>query len=546
MTISRFPTTDTARPDATTRGGRDAGAPVNVSRRELVSLLTGACVTGAAAAGGLAVPGAAWAQAAPRKGGVLRVSAPANPSSLDPATGGAGSDHAFLFPIFSTLIEWDYETLKPQPGLAESWSYPDNKTLLLNLRKGVTFHDGAPFDAEAVKFNIERAKTSQRSNIKADLATVERVEIVGPHQVALKLTQADSALPLILSDRAGMMVSPKAAQALGNEHDRKPVGAGPWKFVSWSDNQKIVVTRNDAYWRPGMPYLDGIEFAIIPELNTGLRSLIAKQNDFAYSLQPNQKQVIDRAKGLKSVVGSTLYCQQIYLNFGKGALADVRVRRALNHAVDRDTYVKLTMAGLGEAAWMNLPSTHWAYDKSLANCWPHDPELARKLLAEAGHKDGLELSLLGYTDQASVQRQEILIEQFRKAGIRARFTNGSIAEKSAQYFVEKQGDGLLSAWTGRPDPSLSYALMYMKNAYFNASQLEASPELTAALLASRSLDDLEGRKRALAKVQKIVTDLALVVPLAFPPELVAMGPNVAGYKPSLLGKPKFDLISLTA
>lgn len=507
-----------------------------VSRREMIGLLTGAFVVGS-------LPGLAMAAEA-SKGGVLRVAAPANPSSLDPATGGAGSDHVFLFTMFDTLVAWDYATLAPKPGLAESWGFPDPKTLVLNLRQGVTFHDGTPFDAEAVKFNLERSKTAPRSNIKADLATVDTVEVTGGHQVTLRLKQADAALPLILSDRAGMMCSPTALKALGDEHDRRPVGAGPWKFESWANNERIVVSRHPGYWRNGAPQLDGIEFSIIPEVNTGLRSVVGGQNDLAYQLSSQQKPIIDRAKKLTGVVSPTLYCVQIYLNYGRAPLDDVRVRRALNHAIDRESFLKATMAGMGEVAWMNLPSQHWAFDKSLVNGWPHDPAKSRALLAEAGYKDGFDLNLLGYTDQRSVQRQEVLIEQFRQAGIRCRFDNGSIAEKSSQYFVERKGDGLLSAWTGRPDPSLTYALMYMKDAYFNAGRAEPSPELTQAILASRSSDDLEVRKRELATVQRIVVDLALVVPLFFQHELVAYTDKVHGYEPNLLGKPKFENVSL--
>ena len=510
-------------------------APLRLNRRELIGLITGAFTVGPSAL--------ALAQGAPRRGGVLRVAAPANPSSLDPATGGAGTDHVFLYTLFDTLVEWEYETLRARPGLAESWSFPDPKTMVLNLRRGVVFHDGTPFDAAAVKFNLERAKTAPRSNIKADLATVETVEATGSHQVTLRLNQPDAALPLILSDRAGMMVSPRAAQAMGNEHDRKPVGTGPWKIVNWSDGEKVSVTRHDKYWKAGMPYLDGIEFQIIIEVNTGLRSVVAGQNDYVYFLSPQQRPIIERARNLSSNSGPTLYCVQLYMNFGRAPLNDAKVRRAINHAIDRDAFVKATMAGLAEPAWMQLPSAHWAFDKSLVNAWPHDIDAARKLLAEAGHKDGLELTLLGYTDQRAVQRQEVLMEQLRKAGFRVRFNNGSIADMSAKFF-RGEGDGLLSAWTGRPDPSLTFSLMYAKTAYFNAGKAEPSPELTAAMLASRASTDIEVRKRELSKVMKIVSDLSLVAPLYFQLELDAQTKKVQGYKPNLLGKPKFESVFL--
>ena len=513
-----------------------AGQPLRLTRREAIGLITGALAAGPSA---LAI-----AQGAPRRGGILRVSAPANPSSLDPATGGAGTDHVFLFTMFDTLVEWEYDTLKARPGLAESWSFPDPKTMVLNLRKGVVFHDGTPMDAAAVKFNLERSKTAPRSNIKADLATVDTVEVTGTHQVTLKLNQPDAALPLILSDRAGMMCSPKAVLALGNDHDRKPVGAGPWKLVTWSDGERVVVTRHDKYWKPGMPYLDGIDMQIIIEVNTGLRSVVAGQNDYVYFLSPQQRPLIDRARNLSSSSGPTLYCVQLYLNFGRPPLNDVRVRRAINFAIDRDAFVKATMSGLAEPAWTQLPSAHWAYDKSLVNAWPHNVDAARKLLAEAGHKDGVELNLLGYTDQRAVQRQEVLMEQLRKAGFRVKFTNGTIADMSGKFFSQI-GDGLLSAWTGRPDPSLTFSLMYLKTAYFNAGKTEPSPELTAAIMDSRASTDPEVRKRELSKVMKIVSDLSLVVPLYFQFELDALTRKVHDYKPNLMGKPKFENVYLS-
>lgn len=479
-----------------------------------------------------------------RSGGTLRVSAPNNPSSLDPATGGSGNDHVFLYTLYDTLVEWEYATLAPRPGLAQSWTYPDPKTLVLELRPDVVFHDGTPCDAEAVRFNLERHRADPRSNTRPDLATVASVEVSGPLQVTLHLSQPDTALPLILSDRAGMMVSPTAVGALGKEFDRKPVGTGPWKFVSWADNEKVTVTRNEHYWKPGLPHLDGVEISVIHEVNTGLRSVIAGQNDFVYFLSPQQKPVIDRSKNLIAVTGPTLYCVQLYLNFGRKPLNDVRVRQALNYAVDRQAFNHATANNLAEAAMLNLPKQHWAFDQSLANAYPHDPDKARKLLAEAGYADGFDLDLLGNSDQRMVQRQEVLIEQFRKSGIRARFTNGVVPNTTTQFFVEKRHDAYLSAWTGRPDPSLTYQLLFGKDSFYNAGRADPVPGLAEALLATRASADIAGRKAAFAILERLVTENALVVPLLFQFEMDAHTKKVRGYQPNLLGKPKFELVSL--
>jgi peptide/nickel transport system substrate-binding protein len=507
----------------------------HTTRRQAMALMTGALA-------GASFGGAAFAQGTPKRGGILRISAPANPSSLDPATGGAGSDHAFLFTMYDTLTEWDFETLKPKPGLAESWSFTDPTTLVLNIRAGITFHDGSPLDAEAVKFNLERNKSDPKSNIKADLASMATADVSGPMQVTLKLNGPDAALPGILSDRVGMMVSPTALKAseAGNVA-RKPVGAGAYAFVSWADGERIVVKRNEKYWKANRPYPDGIEFSIIPELTTGARSVTAGQNDLIYQLPPRQKAIIERASNIKVFNGPTLYVFQIFLNWAKPPFDSIKVRQAFNFAVDRESFVKAALAGLAEPAYMNLPKTHWAYDKSVAALYPYDPDKARKLLAEAGFKEGTVIEIGGYTDQDSVQRQEILIEQFRKAGMNVKFVNAPIAEASASFFgPEKRGSGLLAAWTGRPDPSLTYSLMFTKDAYYNGGRAAVPPELEAAIKESRASEDIEIRRKAFATVQRLVMENAFVLPLAFQFELVAMNKKVQGYRPNLLGKPKYD------
>ena len=135
-------------------------------------------------------------------------------------------------------------------------------------------------------------------------------------QVTLKLNTPDTALPGILSDRAGMMVSPTAIKASGAGNvARTPVGAGAYAFVSWADGEKIVVKRNEKYWKPNRPYPDGIEFSIIPELTTGARSVTAGQNDLIYQLPPRQKAIMERASNIKIVNGPTLYVFQIFLNW---------------------------------------------------------------------------------------------------------------------------------------------------------------------------------------------------------------------------------------
>lgn len=508
-----------------------------LSRRQWLALAGGAAVSGIAPFAG----GPALAEAA-KRGGVLKVVSPHNPTSMDPITGRHGNDHIMLFPAFESLINIDLDTLMPKPGLAESWSNADRHKLVLNLRKGIKFHDGTPLDAEAVRFNLERARTDERSRVKIDLVFVKSIEVTGEHQVTLNLSEPDIVLLAVLSDRAGMMSSPKAVKELGERHDRAPVGTGPWKLESWRDAEKLVYTRHDAYW--GQPTaLDGLEISVIPEVNTGLRTVTAKQNDFIFQLAPQQKPIAERS-GLTIAQGQTIATYQIYLNYSKPPFDNLKVRQAMCHAVDRVELNKLTMAGLGEPTVQTLPPTHWAYNKELEGTYRYDPELARKLLAEAGHANGVDVEMFVTNDQRSQQRGEVLVEQFKKANIRLKLLSVPVNELGAKFMGEKLGNAALSVYTGRTDPSQFFSIMFDAKSFINASRMWGAPDLQQAMADCRTTFDLEERKKVIGRTLKIISDNALYVPLLLQPELDAMQPKVRGYKPNMLGKPRFESVSL--
>ena len=152
------------------------------------------------------------ALAAPKRGGILRISYGFQPTSLDPTFGRQGGDFGFLYPVFETLVDWEPHSLQPKPGLAASWAFPDPKTLVMKLREDVVFHDGTPFDGAAAKYNLDRGLNDAKSAVKADLASVEGVEASGKHEITFHLKRPNIALPGVLSDRAGLMASPAALE----------------------------------------------------------------------------------------------------------------------------------------------------------------------------------------------------------------------------------------------------------------------------------------------------------------------------------------------
>ena len=284
---------------------------------------------------------------------------------------------------------------------------------MLNIRSGVTFHDGTPVDAEAVKFNLERNKGDAKSNIKADLASVDYIAVTGPMQVTLKLKNAEfgaAGHPVRPGRHDG--VADSAEGERGRWQCRRasplaqaptPSSAGPTANASWSSATKNTGSRTG-------PIPTASRYSIIPELAHRRALGHGGSERLMYQLPPRQKAILERTQHIKIVNGPTLYVFQIFLNWAKPPFDDVKVRKAFNFAIDREAFVKAALAGLAEPAYMNLPKSHWAYDKLVAELYPYNPDMSKKLLAEAGQRMALSIDLVGYPDQDSVQRQEILIE----------------------------------------------------------------------------------------------------------------------------------------
>lgn len=485
------------------------------------------------------------AQGNPTRGGILRVSAPFNPSSLDPVTSGAGSDHMILYSLYDTLVDFEPATLQPIPGLATEWAFDSPTRLVMRLREGVKFHDGTDFDAEAVKANLDRALNDPRSTAKGDLTSVDNVEVVEPHVVAINLKSPDSALPLILADRPGMMASPTAFNDESRNFDRTPVGTGPFVFKSWNDGDSVEMVRYDDYWDEEIPHLDGIIFRIITDLNTGLRSVIAGETDFVYRLNPQQKLVADRM-GDKVVVRTspTVANYHIVFNYGKPPLDDVRVRQAINYAVDREAFNQAAMLGLGQVAQTLLPPDYWPHDDAHDGFYAYDPEKAKALLAEAGHENGLTLQYYSNSDQSSQQRAEIIMEQLRKVGINCVLTTGSNSDMFQRFMVRGEGDAIMVNWTGRPDPIQGFLFVYGEQGANNPGKVPPPMELSEAIADAQAAVSQEDRKPAFSRIERAALEHALSCEVAFVPAIEVHSPKVGGYEPNLLGKPKFNRLFL--
>ncbi|MBP6685374.1 MAG: hypothetical protein KA158_08110, partial [Leucobacter sp.] len=339
----------------------------------------------AAAAAAVLLLGACSSDGAGNGGGdedrPLRIAAATDASSLDPIRGNSAADQQLLFPIYDTLISYNTDLI-PAPGLVESWEQLSPTELQLNLRDGVTFHDGTAFDAEAVKYNVERGQ-AEDSLVAPELAAIEDVRIDDDLTATLVLSRPDASLLMSLADRAGMMVSPTAAEEAGGDLSTAPVGAGGWSFAEWRRGDMLRVERYEDYWDQDSARASEIAFTILTEPQTRANSLIGGQQDIALDVATPHADLVREADAVTLFESVRLVSNVVFLNPASDVVSDPRVRRALAIAVDREALLESGWFGFGEPARGIFPDVYWASPPESVG-YGVDLDEARQLLAEAG------------------------------------------------------------------------------------------------------------------------------------------------------------------
>jgi peptide/nickel transport system substrate-binding protein len=320
--------------------------------------------------------------------GSLTISQGVDVESMDPHITRSTMGRSVLKTVFDSLLDIDSH-LKEYSELATSWKNEDPNTWVFTLREGVRFHNGEKFDATTVKYSIERIVDPKMKSFFAQFMNVVKdVEIVNPHRVKIITKQPYAPMIEVLRD---IDMVPKAAETMGpQEFAKKPIGTGPYRFVEWVPNERVVVAANEEYYL-GAPKLRKVIWRPIPELSTRIVELNTGGADIITGLSPldvgRLKKDVCRAEGILSV-----YAIWYLLNCFNPAIADVRVRQALNYAVNKEEIIKVFLQG--EAAPLSgcLTPYHEGYNPALKP-YPYDPARAKKLLQEAGYGKGFELSL---------------------------------------------------------------------------------------------------------------------------------------------------------
>ena len=481
---------------------------------------------------------------APQKaGGEITVAHPLAPSSLDPIAGSSGGDQMSLYPIFDRLVNFDPATLEPQPGLATSWEYPDPQTLVLTLQEGVTFQDGTPFDAEAVKASLERAMDAEISKVATDLGMIESIDATSPTEVTIHLNRPDASLVLILADRAGMIVSPTAVQEEGADFAAHPVGTGPYSFDSYTPNDQLVVKKNDDYWRDGKPYLDQITFKYFTDQQTANNALQSDQADIVLNADLADISTLEKMSGVEVVSQPSLLTDGCYLNFSRAPFDDQLARQAIAYAIDRDALNKSYAFGEAEPTSEVFPAGYWAADPDLQDTFGHDTDKASDLLAQAGHEDGLSITGVTFQDTGEVRKMEIIQEQLKEVGIDLQFEVFDPATVAQKFFTEHSFDIACASWSGRPDPSQTANSLFLSTSFYNAGSY-AAPGMDEALTAAASAQTQEARAEAFSTITELNQEYVMWIPTLSEPNVTAISDKVQGLSPNFYGKIDVSFLSL--
>jgi peptide/nickel transport system substrate-binding protein len=509
---------------------------MTVSRREFLK-------TSAVAAGGPWLglgPSTAAAADPPKKGGTLRVGFYIEAATMDPHLSGSKIDRQVYHNIYEPLVTLDAK-LGIKPGLAESWSQPDPKTLVLKLRRGVKFHDGTDFNAEAARFNFERMKTEPKSVRKGEVANIDTVEVVDAHTLKVNLKKPDAALLATLTDRAGMMVSPKVVQERGAELGRnaKGAGTGPFEFVEWVKDSHLVIKRNEAYWnKQGGPYLDRIRYRPIPDDVVKLQSLQSGEIDVMDYVQPRDVGAVKADKNVVVVDVPSLADFAYQLNHTRPPFNVKALRQAVAYALDVEQIVKGVWLSVGVAANGPIPPTSWAYDKSIPPI-KRDLAKAKAKLAEGSQPNGFTFTLTTNNIPINIQEAEVVQAQLREAGITAKVnlvdSATLISNGNAKNF-----EMISYQWSGRPDPDGNTYQFYRTTpgTSLNWSGI-SNPQIDALLDRTREVSSQPERRKLYSELTKLLQDELPMIFIVHPIEPKAFSPKVQGYEPIPDGMMRF-------
>jgi len=463
-------------------------------------------------------------------GSPLTVQVTTEPPGLDlTATPASATATVVFYNIQETLVKLDPHG-KLVPWLAERWHTTDNLNYTFFLKKGVRFHNGRPFTAEDVKYVLERAGNPETKHPQQrDYADIVTVHVRDEHTVTVTLKKLNAMFLYTLARQGSVIYPREAAEQLKSQ----PIGTGPFVLARWDRGDRIVLKKNPDYHVKGLPKLDQVTFRFIPDVNAALAALQAGDIDVLYfGLGPESVEVVRRSPNLQVILGETTNDVILALNNSRKPYSDVRVRRALTHAINKEEIVKGAMFGFGRILGTNIDPLN-PYFVDMAKAVPYSPSSAKQLLAEAGYPNGFEAVLKVPPQYAyTVRTGEVIVGQLAKVGVRVRLEQIEWGQWLDRIFKNADYDmtiiGHAEAWDADRYARPTYYFRY------------DSPRFQEVFQQSESMLDDTKRRALYHELQKIMVEEAPVVWLYVYPRLVAAKKGVQGIWKDL-PSPSMDL-----
>jgi peptide/nickel transport system substrate-binding protein len=464
---------------------------------------------------------------------VLRIGMAQDPDMLDPTLARSYVGRIVFAGLCDKLVDIN-EKLQIVPQLATGYEWPDSKTLLLHLRSGVKFQDGTVMDAAAVKYSLDRHLTMQGSSRRGEISAIDHVEVVDPATVRVVLKAPNSPFLAQLTDRAGMIVSPKAAEAEGKDFALHPVCAGPYKFTERVSQDHITLDRFPGYWNAGAIHIDRIIYLPIPDSSVRLANLQAGSIDMDVQQVPSNVDAIKKDPKLRLAVYDGLGYQSITINIGNGPRSktplgeDTRVRKAFELSIDRKALIHVVYNDLFTPIAQSVPPSSPFYAPSVPPPG-RDIAKAKELLKEAGVKLPVTVNLMVINQPDQMQSAEVMQSMAAAAGFDVKI---QATEFAASLDASDRGDyeAYLIGWSGRADIDANLYSFVYTGAPLNPTGY-SNKQVDGWLNQAREVSDIAGRRAIYAKLAtKLEQDLPLIY-LYAPANIVAMSTRVNGFAP---------------
>jgi len=462
----------------------------------------------------------------------LRIALAEDTDTLDPTLARTFTGRFVFAGICDKLFDIN-EKLEIVPQLAKAYEWSDERTLVFHLRPGVMFHDGTPLDAAAVKYSLERHLTMQGSTRRAEISAMERAEVVDPLTVRVVLKAPSAPFVAQLTDRAGMIVSPKAAEAAGKEFGSHPVCAGPFKFTERVAQDRFVLDRFAGYWDAANIHFARVVFRPIVDNSVRLTNLQAGAIDIGERIAATDVTEARADKRLATFVYPALGYQSINFNLGNGPRSNTPlgqsrlVRQAFEASIDRAVLMQVVYNGMFTPSAQGLPPGSPFYNHAVPPT-PRDLVRAKALLKQAGVSLPVKVALTVTTNPDQKQTGEMIQAMAAEAGFEVTVQATEFATALA---AQSRGDYEASAigWSGRPDPDGNlYNNLHSKGS-LNETRY-ANADVDAWLDAARATTDVAARKALYANITARVHEDLPVMYLDSNSWIVVTASKLSGFR----------------